>query len=161
MTGPLRPVAERAGSAGRSAVGGPGGAGRPSRRRGDLARPGGRPPRSGRRAGRTVRVGCGSGSAAAPLRLTRRGRRLVAVLAAALAVGVVALGHGLLDDGPGKGLRLAGDRTVVVQPGDTVWSIAAEAADASDDVRGVVDAIQALNGLDDAVVVPGQVLTLP
>lgn len=93
------------------------------------------------------------------LRLTRRARRLAWVLA--LAVGV-ALGSWLapaISGGDGD-LRLAGVQSVVVKPGDTLWSIAADAA-GSDDVRAVVDRIQALNGLSDAVIVPGQVLELP
>jgi LysM repeat protein len=51
-------------------------------------------------------------------------------------------------------------QSVVVQPGDTLWSIAAEVA-GTDDVREVVDRIQELNGLQDAVLMPGQVLELP
>jgi nucleoid-associated protein YgaU len=48
----------------------------------------------------------------------------------------------------------------VVQPGDTLWSIAADVA-GTGDVREVVDLIQELNGLQDAVLMPGQVLELP
>jgi nucleoid-associated protein YgaU len=65
----------------------------------------------------------------------------------------------LLAGGDGD-LRLAGVQSVVVQPGDTLWSIATEAA-GTDDVREVVDRIQELNGLDDTVLIPGQVLELP
>jgi nucleoid-associated protein YgaU len=91
--------------------------------------------------------------------LTRRARRLAWVLA--LAVGV-ALGSWLqpLISGADGDLRLAGVQSVVVQPGDTLWSIAANAA-GDDDVREVVDRIQALNGLSDAAITPGQVLELP
>ena len=59
------------------------------------------------------------------------------------------------------GLRLAGDDSVVVQPGDTVWSIAGELAGTDQDVRTVVHAIEELNDLEGSVVVPGQVLRLP
>ena len=44
-----------------------------------------------------------------------------------------------------------------MQPGDTLWSIAAS-VDGDGDVRAVVDEIQRLNGLDGADLVPGQVL---
>jgi hypothetical protein len=92
------------------------------------------------------------------LRLTRRARRLAVVLA--LAVGV-ALGSWL---GPwlggGSALQLAGGSSVVVQPGDTLWSIAGDLG-GEGDVRALIDEIQELNGLSGADVVPGQVLQLP
>ena len=49
---------------------------------------------------------------------------------------------------------------VVVQPGDTVWSIA-EAAAGGADPRAMVDAIAARNGIDAGAVVPGQSLVIP
>ena len=88
------------------------------------ARPGGRPPRPARRPGCGL---CGRGrrwAAGARLRLTRRARRLAVVLALA---GGVALGSWiapLLSGDGGGDLRLAGVSSVVVQPGDTLWSIA-------------------------------------
>lgn len=127
------------------------------RGRGDAVRPGGRPVRPAP-AGGGVRVGCSS--APVPVRLTRRGRRLVAALALAGAVGLGWWLAPVLGGGDG-GLRLAGDDSVVVQPGDTVWSIAGELAGTDQDVRTVVDAIEELNDLEGSVVVPGQVLRLP
>ena len=96
------------------------------------------------------------------LRLTRRARRLAVVLA--LAVGL-ALGSwvGLLVGGvagAGADLRLAGESSVVVQEGDTLWSIASSVAGESD-VRAVVDEIQRLNGLQGGRITPGQVVHLP
>jgi nucleoid-associated protein YgaU len=93
------------------------------------------------------------------VRLTRRARRLAVVLA--LAAGV-ALGSwlGPLLSGSGSDLRLAGESTVVVQPGDTLWSIAVPVSRGAD-VRAVVDEIRQLNGLRGADLVPGQVLQLP
>ena len=55
------------------------------------------------------------------------------------------LGPLLSGDGDGD-LRLAGVQSVVVQPGDTLWSIAGAVA-GDGDVRAVVDRIQELNGL--------------
>lgn len=52
------------------------------------------------------------------------------------------------------------EHVVVVQPGDTVWSIA-EAAAAGADPRALVDAIAARNGIDAGAVVPGQSLVIP
>jgi nucleoid-associated protein YgaU len=101
----------------------------------------------------------GSRPAAARVRLTRRARRLAVVLT--LAAGV-AIGSwlGPLVAGAGDDLRLAGVQSVVVQPGDTLWSIAADVA-GSADVREVVDRIQELNGIRNSVLMPGQVLELP
>ncbi len=93
------------------------------------------------------------------LRLTRRARRLAVVLA--LAIGV-AVGSwlGPLVGGGGNDLRLAGGSSVVVQPGDTLWSIAS-ALPGDDDVRALIDDIQELNDLQGAQLRPGQVLLLP
>jgi hypothetical protein len=66
----------------------------------------------------------------------------------------------LLSKGADEGLHLAGVSSVVVEPGDTLWSIAAEVAD-GEDVRAVVDHIQELNRLEGSVLAPGQVLKLP
>ena len=52
------------------------------------------------------------------------------------------------------------ERVVVVEPGDTVWSIAEAAADGADP-RAVVDAIATRNGIDAGDVVPGQSLVIP
>ncbi|MGY1642300.1 LysM peptidoglycan-binding domain-containing protein [Geodermatophilus sp. SYSU D00703] len=113
-------------------------------------------------AARPVRGGCGpvGRAAASPLRLTRRARRLSVVLTLGLGV---ALGSWLspLVAGGGGELQLAGERSVVVQAGDSVWSIATDFAGPDQDVRAVVDAIEELNDLDGARVVPGQVLQLP
>ncbi len=153
ITGHLRPVpdhpVERA-----PRTTGP--VGEAPRGRRDPARPGGRPPHSG-----PVR-GAGRGRCApppAPVRLTRRGRRLVAVLVLASGIGGVVLGREVL--APDPGLRLAGESSVVVEQGDTVWSVADRVTGPDEDVRAVVDAIEALNDLEGSVVVPGQVLRLP
>ena len=119
-----------------------------------VSAPGGssaRPPRARRPAvGRPDATG---------LRLTRRARRLAVVLTLA---GGVAIGSwlGPLIAGTGGDLRLAGVQSVVVQPGDTLWSIATDVAGTAD-VRYVVDRIQELNGIHDTVLIPGQVLELP
>jgi hypothetical protein len=81
------------------------------------------------------------------------------VLTLALCVALGSWLGPLLAGGDGD-LRLAGVQSVVVQPGDTLWSIAGDAA-GSADVRDVVDRIQELNGLRGTVLMPGQVLQLP
>ncbi|MGY2082174.1 LysM peptidoglycan-binding domain-containing protein [Blastococcus sp. SYSU DS0539] len=76
-----------------------------------------------------------------------------------LALGVVSLAGAVLGGG-GDGLELMGTTSVVVEPGDTLWSIASAAAEGRD-VREVVDGIQELNDVRDSAIVPGQLLHLP
>jgi Tfp pilus assembly protein FimV len=75
-------------------------------------------------------------------------------LSIAVATAAVHLAHA---DG---GLQLTGSATVVVQSGDTLWSLAQQLAP-EEDPRAVVDAVVDLNGLQDADLVPGMVLQLP
>jgi nucleoid-associated protein YgaU len=51
-------------------------------------------------------------------------------------------------------------RTVVVRPGDTLWSIARRAEPASDP-RAVMEGITAANGVRAGHLVPGQPLLVP
>jgi len=142
--------------------------GTPPTSRRDLVRPAGRPPRQdGPASGRPVRGGgCAVQPArlpvpAARVRLTVRGRRFLAALAMVCAVGVAALAApAMAADTPGSGLELAGQGSVVVAAGDTLWSIASAHAP-DEDPRSVVDAIQELNDLEGATLQPGQVLRLP
>lgn len=97
------------------------------------------------------------------LRLTTRGRRALAALAALPAVIAIALA---LMSG-GSALASLDDAaateefaTVVVGAGDSLWSIAEEVAPAADP-RDVVDEIVRLNGLDGATVSAGQRLSIP
>ena len=93
----------------------------------------------------------------APLRLTARGRAVLAGLAvlAAVAVGSVA---GAVA-GPGEPTGAV--EVVTVSSGDTLWSIAASVAAPGEDVRDVMSEIAALNDLEGAAVVAGQRLTVP
>ncbi len=94
----------------------------------------------------------------APVRLTRRGRVVLALLV------VLAAAAGLVATGPVADAASASSgpvtAIVVVQPGDSVWSIARD-LDPAADPRAMVERIRELNGLDDAVVVPGQALVIP
>jgi nucleoid-associated protein YgaU len=140
----------------------------------DPVRPGGRPARlDGMAAVRPVRGGClpevGTPVAApsadryppAPLRLTERGRRVVAGLSIAIGLSIAAATVVIVElQGADGGLQLAGASTVVVQPGDTLWSIARSVAP-EEDPRAVVDAIVDLNGLDGVDLLPGAELQLP
>ncbi len=80
----------------------------------------------------------------------RRGAALLALLAGA-SVGFAAIVHG--------GAPHA-QTAVVVQPGDTLWSIAASHYP-SDDVRARVDDIEQANGLSSPAIEVGQTLRLP
>ena len=77
------------------------------------------------------------------------GKVVILLLGAALLVGVVA-----------RNSRGAGpERTYVVRPGDTLWTIA-ERADPGD-VRQAVWDLEQRNHLASATIVPGQHLVLP
>lgn len=94
------------------------------------------------------------------LRLTARGRLAVRTLA-----GVVAVALALLV-GAGIGLLVRPapsevGSVVTVEAGDTLWAVAEAVASPDDDLRDVVSAIVALNGLKGEILVPGQRLTVP
>ena len=93
------------------------------------------------------------------LRLTARGRRLLVVLLLAGGVGIAALLSSWFGGSTG-GLHLAGSSSVVVESGDTLWSIATSIA-GDGDVRTTIDEIRQLNHLTSADIAPGQVLELP
>ncbi len=97
------------------------------------------------------------------LRLTRRGRVVFTSLAAIplvlwALVAVLSAGGAAADaEGAGVGAGLA---YVTVDAGASLWEIAV-AVDPSADPRVVIDEIVRLNGLDDAVIEPGQRLAVP
>jgi hypothetical protein len=149
----------------------------PGTTRRDSVRPGARPARMEGIAGvRPVRGGCSpevaarpiaavyrapsAGAVPPPLRLTRRGRRVVAGLSIAIGLTIAAVTAAVELGEGGGGLQLADSSTVVVQSGDTLWSLAERLAP-EEDPRAVVDAILDLNGLDSVALEPGQVLQVP
>ncbi|HEY5134215.1 MAG TPA: LysM peptidoglycan-binding domain-containing protein [Candidatus Nanopelagicales bacterium] len=103
------------------------------------------------------------GSDARPLRLTRRGRRLartvVVALALLIALVVSTAGHASTSQA-GTGRAVAATTTVVVQPGQTLWTVA-RGLSADADLRETVARIQELNGLASSSVRPGQQLIVP
>ena len=96
------------------------------------------------------------------LRLTRRGRVVFTALAALPLVAwalVAVLGSG----GAAADAGLQGPTSfeyVTIGQGDSLWALA-ESIAPDGDPRVLVDEIIRLNGLDDAVVEPGQRLALP
>jgi Tfp pilus assembly protein FimV len=97
------------------------------------------------------------------MRLTVRGRRVLAVLAALPAV--VALSFAVIGGGAALATRDSGApagsfTTVTVGSGESLWSIAEEVAPGHDP-RDVVDGIVRLNALDDVTIAVGQSLSIP
>ncbi|REJ04373.1 LysM peptidoglycan-binding domain-containing protein [Microbacterium bovistercoris] len=96
------------------------------------------------------------------LRLTRRGRRVLSALVAApiafaIAYAGIAGGSALAS---GEHAAPVHFETVMVMPGDTLWSIAGEIAPAADP-RDVIDEISSLNNLHGGVLQVGQELAVP
>lgn len=116
------------------------------------------------RAAAAVRLVARAGSGPSTrLRLTVRGRRVLAALAALPAV--IALSAAVLGGGAALASRDAGAPagsygTVTVSSGDSLWSIAEEIAP-DHDPRDVVDQILRLNALDSVIVQTGQRLAIP
>ncbi|MBO0825689.1 MAG: LysM peptidoglycan-binding domain-containing protein [Actinobacteria bacterium] len=102
----------------------------------------------------------------APIRLTRRGRRLVVALAVTViaaiwfAIGVAVAGGAGSASGGQDQPRYKGMREIVVRQGQTLWSIAS-AAEPGDDPRDVVAEIMSANALPSADLSPGQLLWVP
>jgi LysM repeat protein len=96
------------------------------------------------------------------LRLTVRGRRMLATLAATPAI--LALSLAVISGGSALASRNAGApesfTTFTVAAGDSLWSIAEDVAPGADP-RDVVDAIVRLNALDGVTVSAGQRLAIP
>lgn len=91
------------------------------------------------------------------MRLTRRGRLVFSLLAAALALGAI-FGGRAVADGPEQALEV---RSHVIQPGDTWWSLASDVALPGEDVRDVVQELVDLNGRSSAGLIAGQSVVLP
>jgi LysM domain len=91
------------------------------------------------------------------LRLTRRGRVVVAIAALLGALGVGMLSARVIQSQ--TGVPDSAPAVVQVQPGDTLWSIAERIAPQAD-TRSVVDTIIARNNIVDGVVHPGQRLVI-
>ena len=97
------------------------------------------------------------------LRLTVRGRRVLATLAAVPAI--IAISLAMVSGGTALASRDAGTApesfsTVTVSFGDTLWSIAETVAPQADP-RDVIDAIVRLNALEGVSLEAGQSLAIP
>ncbi len=93
------------------------------------------------------------------LRLTRRGRAVIAALASLpliIALAMMALNGG----GATASAGAAAVATVTVEAGESLWSVAAAIAPAASTADVVADLI-AVNELSSAELLPGQVLVIP
>ncbi|MGO1318446.1 MAG: LysM peptidoglycan-binding domain-containing protein [Cellulomonadaceae bacterium] len=115
-------------------------------------------PRALARRGRSA----GAGPETGRLRLTRRGRAVVAVLALLAAVLVAVLAPGVVQrataDSPSAPVAV---EIYTVAAGDTLWGVAAGVTPAGGDVRDAIDDILELNGLASVELEAGQQLMLP
>jgi nucleoid-associated protein YgaU len=99
------------------------------------------------------------------VRLTRRGRLARSLALAAvfllLAVSIAdVVGGGLARASSAEAMVPVSTLSVVVQPGDSLWTIAGRTAPTTDP-REVVSRIRDLNGLRSNLIQPGQVLLVP
>jgi len=95
---------------------------------------------------------------AAGLRLTRRGRFVVAVIATLVALFGVFASQRAVAGEPGSAVAVT-PRTVVA--GETLWDIASSQAAPGQDVREVIDALVELNSLSGSDLQAGQELLVP
>ena len=104
-----------------------------------------------------------AGAAPAAFRLTRRGRLVLVALVLALAFAVISLGQAALSTQAQAGSESSSSdasRTWVVQPDETLWSIA-EQIDPDADPRETVARIVSMNDLPDSAVLVGQEIHVP
>ncbi len=102
-------------------------------------------------------------AAAAPLRLTRRGRVVVAAAAALLVSLLSLLATGAAQATSHSVPSRVADRNlteVVVHPGQSLWSVA-QSADPNADPQQVIQQIIELNGLTSDAILAGQRLWVP
>jgi hypothetical protein len=107
-----------------------------------------------------------AGKSRTPIRLTRRGRLVVACLlvtgltVAALLISVLASGGAQATNHGQVRAGYQGMRQIVVRPGQTLWSIAS-AAEPSADPRAVIQEIITANALPSPAISAGQLLWVP
>ncbi|WP_402467928.1 LysM peptidoglycan-binding domain-containing protein [Isoptericola aurantiacus] len=94
----------------------------------------------------------------AGLRLTRRGRLVVAVLTVLVALTLGGWGVGAVAGDGGEPLEV---RLHTVVPGETLWRHASQVAGPGQDVREVVAQIKEINGMRSSDLRVGQVIVLP
>ena len=109
---------------------------------------------------RPVQARTSAGPERAALRLTARGRVLLALFGAVVLSVVLGIGHLPASHAGDRPTTPPKTATVVVQPGQTLWQIASRVAPGTDP-RTTVHRIEELNGLTTATVSAGQRLYVP
>jgi urease beta subunit len=94
----------------------------------------------------------------AGLRLTRRGRVVLVLLAMLLVAPMATWGATAVASSPGEPTEV---RVHAVQPGETLWGFAEEVARPGEDVRHAVARLQELNDMSTGAVRVGELLVLP
>ncbi|MFB7890189.1 LysM peptidoglycan-binding domain-containing protein [Cellulosimicrobium cellulans] len=92
-----------------------------------------------------------------PLRLTRRGRVVLVLLAAVLLLLAARVGVAVAS-APGEPVEV---RVHVVTAGETLWELAQGVAAPGEDLRDVVNGLAELNGLSSSGLQAGQKILLP
>jgi LysM domain len=121
---------------------------------------------AGPRAGSSDRPSRSGRGEMAPVRLTRRGRIVVAALGlavatlAALLLSLAASGGAQASDHGRPGAGYQGMRQIVVRPGQTLWSIASQ-TEPSVDPRQVIPQIMAANSMTSTSLQAGELLWVP
>jgi hypothetical protein len=92
------------------------------------------------------------------LRLTRRGRVVLVLLAMLLVAPMVTWGATAVASSPGEPTEV---RVHAVQPGESLWGFAQEIAKPGEDVRHAVGRLQELNQMSSGALRVGELLLLP
>jgi hypothetical protein len=93
----------------------------------------------------------------APLHLTRRGLAALVLASVLLGLLLLAVARASAPSGSSSGTNTGSAGSVMVQPGDTLWSIAQRTAPQRDP-RQVVDQLRRMNHLNSVALTPGQTL---
>lgn len=94
----------------------------------------------------------------AGLRLTRRGRFVLVLLAMMFVAPMATWGATAVASSPGAPTEV---RVHAVQPGETLWGFAQQVAGPGEDVRDAVGRLQELNEMSSGAVRVGELLLLP
>jgi len=94
----------------------------------------------------------------AGLRLTRRGRAVLVLLAMVVIAPMVTWGATAVASTAGEPTEV---RVHAVQPGDTLWGFAREITEPGEDVRAAVGRLQDLNQMSSGTLRVGELLLLP
>lgn len=87
--------------------------------------------------------------------MKKKSRKTLTIILVAIAIIIPITGF------TAKGNNTVKYTKVIVYPGDTLWTIAAEHNDSNKDIRKLIYNIRQANDLTSAVIMPGQELLIP